>query len=221
MPENLAAESGFKTDFLFLYYITDRTQFPGAERERSEQLLGKIRRAVTAGIDYIQLRERDLSGRQFEELARQVAGVVRGTGSKTRLLINSRTDLALAIAGDGVNLRSRDISPLEVRRIWRAAGSPGEPVVGVSCHSGEEVRSANAAGADFAVFGPVFGKGAASGTGLAALEAACAHNIAVLALGGITIENARSCLHCGASGVAGIRLFQQGDLETTVRLLRL
>jgi thiamine-phosphate pyrophosphorylase len=206
---------------LLLYYITDRTQFPGSEAERCEFLLEKIREAVASGVDYIQLRERDLSTRQLQELAREVAGIVRGGGSKTRLLINSRADVALAIDCDGVNLRSRDISPLDVKRIWRTTGSPLEPVVAVSCHSEEEVRSAQAGGADFAVFGPVFGKGASPGTGMTAFQAACRHKIPVLALGGVSLENARSCLASGAAGVAGIRLFQQGDLENTVRDLRL
>jgi len=136
------------------------------------------------------------------------------------VLLNSRTDVALAIGADGVNLRSRDISPLEVRRIWQAAGSTGEPVVAASCHSEEEVRSAKFAGADFAVFGPVFEKGGTAGVGITALRAACAHGIPVFALGGLTLENARSCLACGAAGVAGIRLFQRGDLEDIVRRLR-
>jgi thiamine-phosphate pyrophosphorylase len=205
---------------LLLYYITDRSQFPGSEAERCEQLLHKVREAVAAAVDYIQLRERDLSGRGFEELARGVAGIVGEKGSQTRLLINSRTDIALSTASDGVNLRSQDISPSEVRRIWRAANSRSEPVVAVSCHAEEEVRSASSAGADFVVFGPVFGKGEAPGTGLAALKAACGHKIPVLALGGVTLENAGLCLARGAAGVAGIRLFQQGDLENTVQRLR-
>ena len=86
---------------MFLYYITDRTQFPGSEAERREQLLGKVRQAVLAGVDYIQLREKDLSARQLQELARDVVGIVRRPGSKTRLLINSRSDVALAFASDG------------------------------------------------------------------------------------------------------------------------
>jgi thiamine-phosphate pyrophosphorylase len=109
---------------------------------------------------------------------------------------------------------------MDVRRIWRTSGSTDELIVAVSCHSEEEVRSAKAAGADFVVFGPVFRKGGTSGTGLTALKAACAYGISVFALGGVTIENARSCEACGAAGVAGIRLFQQGDLENTVTRLR-
>ena len=208
------------TDYLLLYYITDRTQFPGSEAQCREQLLAKVAEAAAAGVDYLQLRERNLPARNLEEFAREVVGTVRRHSGKTRVLINSRTDVALAIASDGVHLRSKDISPMDVRRIWRTASSTVEPVVGVSCHSEEEVRSAKAAGADFVVFGPVFGKGSTPGTGIGELEAACAHGITVLALGGITIENAKLCIGCGAAGIAGIRLFQQGDLVNTVCSLR-
>jgi thiamine-phosphate pyrophosphorylase len=206
---------------LLLYYITDRTQFPGTESQRCEQLLARVREAVAAGVDYIQLRERDLSAGGLTALAREVVDTVRRNGGKTRLLINSRTDVALVTAGDGVHLRSKDISPLDVRRIWRTSDSTAEPIVAVSCHSEEEVRSAKVAGADFVVFGPVFGKGGISGTGLTALKAACVYGISVFALGGVTIENARSCVASGATGVAGIRLFQQGNLENTVDRLRI
>jgi thiamine-phosphate pyrophosphorylase len=207
--------------FLLLYYITDRTQFPGSDAQRCRQLLVKVREAAAAGVDYIQLREKDLSGRRLEQLAGEVVNAVRRSRSKTRVLINSRTDVALAVGSDGVNLRSRDISPLEVRRIWRAGGSTGEPIVAVSCHSEAEVRSAKAASADFVVLGPVFGKGGTPGIGVTAFRAASAHGIPVLALGGLTIENARLCFEWGAAGVAGIRLFQNRDLNDSVRRLRL
>jgi len=194
---------------LLLYYITDRSQFPGSEAERCEQLLHKVREAVAAAVDYIQLRERDLSGRGFEELARGVAGIVGEKGSQTRLLINSRTDIALSTASDGVNLRSQDISPSEVRRIWRAANSRSEPVVAVSCHAEEEVRSASSAGADFVVFGPVFEKhGFSTPQGLDKLREVTSElgDFPVLAIGGISLENAAACLDAGASGIAAIRL---------------
>ena len=193
---------------MLLYSITDRKQFHGSESEQREQLLAKIAEAVRAGVDYIQLREKDLSSRELEDLALAAVEIVRENGSKSRLLINSRTDVALAVRADGVHLRSNDISPGDVRRIWRGAGLTTEPVVAISCHSETEVMAAKAAGADFVVFGPVFGKGDTPGRGIAGLSAACAHGIPVLALGGVNAENARSCLEAGAAGIAGIRLFQ-------------
>jgi thiamine-phosphate pyrophosphorylase len=208
------------TGLLLLYYITDRKQFPGSAAEQRERLLAKVAEAARAGVDYIQLREKDLSSRELEGLALAAVDAVRETGSKTRLLINSRTDVSLAVGADGVHLRSRDISPSDVRRIYRSAGLTTEPVVAVSCHSDGQIEAAKAAGADFVVFGPVFGKGDAPGRGIAGLSAACAHGIPVLALGGVNAENASSCLEAGTSGIAGIRLFQQGSAPTTISYLR-
>src|SRR5213595_110766 len=94
-----------------LYYITDRMQFPGDESSRRKQLLAKIAEAARCGVDFIQLREKDLSTRELELLAREAICVVReNSQSNTQLLINSRTDIALAVGLNGVHLRSDDIS---------------------------------------------------------------------------------------------------------------
>ena len=204
---------------MLLYYITDRKQFPGTQAQQREQLIAKITEAARAGVDYIQLREKDLSSRDLEVLASEVVRAVPTSGH-TRLLINSRTDVALAVGADGVHLRSNDISPTDVRRMWRSAGLTTEPVVTMSCHSEIEVMAAKAAGANFVVFGPVFGKGDAPGRGIGELRAACAHGIPVLALGGVNAENASSCLEAGAAGVAGIRLFQDSNRGAILRHFR-
>ncbi len=211
---------GLTTGPLLLYYITGRTQFSGSEPERRKQLLIRIGAAARVGVDYIQLREKDLPSRELEGLAREVVREVRANGDRTRVLVNSRTDVALAAAADGVHLRSHDISPADVRRIWRAGGRKSEALIAVSCHTDDEIKAAQSSGADFAVFGPVFGKSGSQGTGFSALSSASSHEISVLALGGVTAENAKLCLERGAAGLAGIRLFQQGDLENTVRALR-
>jgi thiamine-phosphate pyrophosphorylase len=208
---------------LLLYYITDRAQFRGTERERRERLLQRIAEAARAGVDLIQLREKDLPPRALESLARAAVGKLRASGGATRLLINSRTDIALAAGADGVHLRSRDITPRHVRTIWELAGRGDAPTVVVSCHNEAEVLAARANGADLVVFGPVFGKQDAPDshlTGIEQLGSACQHGIPVLALGGVTVENANSCIEVGAAGIAGIRLFQQGDLDETVHRLR-
>ena len=207
---------------MLLYYITDRQQFPGDEPARRKRLLQKIAEAARGGVDYIQLREKDLSSRDLEALARDAMERVRASAGPTRLLINSRTDIALAAGADGVHLRSNDVSAEEVRKIWRAAGRSKDPMVAVSCHAAAEVEAAEKAGADFVVFGPVFGKKDSpevSATGLHLLPA-CRSRIPVFALGGVTAENAAACREAGVKGVAGIRLFQENNATAVVAKLR-
>jgi len=201
---------------LLLYYITDQTQFAGDEASRRRALLDKIAEAARCNVDFIQSREKDLSGRELEALAREAVRTVRENSSRTKLLINSRTDVAIACGADGVHLRSEDVLPGEVRKAWKQA----VPVISVSCHTPAEVARAAANGADLAVFAPVFEKQGSSGAGLSALRKACEHSIKVLALGGVTLENAGACVEAGAAGVAGIRLFQENDVAKVVGALR-
>ncbi len=214
-----------------LYYITDRTAFSGDESSRRRRLLEKIAEAARAGVDYIQLREKDLASRELESLGREAVRVVRearklASGNRkpeTAILINSRTDVVLAVQAEGVHLRSDDISPREVRQIWKCGGSALDPLIGASCHSPAEVDQAAANGATFAVFAPVFEKKDIPTTqpvGLAMLQQACRTNIPILALGGITLSNARSCLEAGAAGIAAIRLFQEINIAEVVQHLR-
>jgi len=220
---------------LLLYYITDRMQLGGDEDSRRGCLLDKIAEAAQAGVDFIQLRERDLTARELERLATEAVRRVRGT-SNTKLLINSRVDVALAAGADGVHLRSNDVAASEARAIWTKSAKRTDCILGVSCHSLEDVLSAEGHGADFVVFGPVFGKqgSAEPATGVEAIarivnrggpvdpkvEAGQSLRMPVIALGGVTIENVASCIRAGAAGVAGIRLFQDGNVADTVRQLK-
>jgi thiamine-phosphate pyrophosphorylase len=216
-----------------LYYITDRLAFVGGEAARQKRLLEQIAEATRCGVDYIQLREKDLPTRALEQLAHEAVQVVRASRdasaqSSTRLLINSRTDVALAVEADGVHLRGDDISPAGVRNVWTRgtparADSSRTPLIAVSCHSPAEVTQAAANDADFAVFAPVFAKKDVPGSrpaGLALLQQACQARIPVLALGGITLQNARSSLDAGAAGIAAIRLFQENDISDVIRKLK-
>src|SRR5512146_1320549 len=220
---------------MLLCYITDRWQFPGTPEEQRARLLGKIAEASRAGVDLIQLREKDLPAHDLEALAREAVCLVRENSgaNRTRLLINSRVDIAIAADADGVHLRADDMAASEARVIFSKAGVQ-KPVIGVSCHSLAEVRLAEAHGADFAVFAPVFEKSGNPGQGLAALRAACgqvptrgieaavpAGTMPVLALGGVTLENAHACIEAGAAGIAAIRLFQESNIARGIEKIKI
>ena len=221
---------------MLLYYITDRTAFSGDEPTRRRHLLDKIAEAASAGVDYIQLREKDLSTRELEMLAQDALTAARHgvslstenrelrTGLRTRLLINSRTDVALSAGADGVHLRADDLSPREVRTVVRLSARQPPAIdhflVAASCHTAADVFRAESEASDFAVFAPVFEKKDTRPIGLAALREVCRAKIPVLALGGINVENAASCLNAGAAGIAAIRLFQENRIEDVVRALR-
>jgi len=219
---------------LVFYYITDRKQFTGSPAEQRARVLAKIAEASRAGVDLIQLREKDLPARELESLAKEAVRVVRENagGKRTRLLINSRVDVAIAAEADGVHLRADDIAASEARVVFSKAGVH-KPVIGVSCHSVSEVRLAESHGADFAVFGPVFEKSGVPGQGLASLRAACgkvpargveaavpAGQMPVLALGGVNRDNAAACREACAAGVAAIRLFQEDDIASVIGHLK-
>ena len=222
---------------MLLYYITDRKAFPGDDRTRRRRLLDKIAEAASQHINYIQLREKDLPTRDLESLANEAMQIIREHSRLATdhcpltlaLLINSRTDIALSTGAHGVHLPAKDISPEEVRTAWeKACGSgrlarelsPQDPLISVSCHSPQEVLQAARHQATLAIFAPVFEKKDASPAGLEALRQACQAKIPVLALGGITLQNAHSCLEAGAAGIAAIRLFQENDISTIIRELR-
>jgi thiamine-phosphate pyrophosphorylase len=169
-------------------------------------LLAAISRNLAAGPDWIQIREKDLTGRELFELVRSV--LVQPNPRGVKILVNSRIDVALAAGAAGVHLPAGSPAP----SAWRSITPPGF-LLGVSCHSADEVRAAQQEGADYALFGPVFAplskplqSPPAGLSGLA--RAAAAAKIPVLALGGITRANASACIKAGAAGVAGISLFQ-------------
>jgi thiamine-phosphate pyrophosphorylase len=185
------------------YYITDRAALGGCG-----ELLDNITRRLGQGsIDYVQIREKDLSARALLDLVNRV--LTLPNPGRARVLVNSRIDIALAAGAAGVHLPASSPPPERLRRI-----APPGFLFAVSCHPVDEVRQAEAEGADFAVFGPVFHTPSKSGygepLGLDRLREACrAVRMPVLALGGVHIGDIGRCLEAGAGGVAGISLFQQ------------
>ena len=181
------------------YYITDRKAVGGFR-----PLLEVIRDQMQLGVDFIQIREKDLAARElfnFTMAVLEARAQEPNIHARPKILINTRADIAKATGADGVHLPSA--APLQT-----LAGL----LVGRSCHTIDEVQSAQA---DLVTFGPVFAspnKGPA--VGLDALAQACRRTTkSVFALGGITWENAADCMKAGATGIAGIRLFQQPDLD--------
>jgi thiamine-phosphate pyrophosphorylase len=180
------------------YHITSREQAGGVT-----PLLDCIARSDAAGVELIQIREKDLPVRELCALVRAAVGLCR----HARVLVNSRVDVALACRAAGVHLPDDSVAPAEWRRI-----TPAGFLIGVSCHSVEDVRSTQAA--DLIVFAPVFEPLSKAATGPAQgldrmREAAQVTRTPVFALGGVNEENAAACIAAGAAGVAGITLFQR------------
>lgn len=187
----------------WIYLITDRKAC------KNQDLLALIEQAGEAGVDLIQIREKDLSARALADLvqgARQ-----RLASSPTRLLVNDRMDVALTCGADGVHLTTQSLPTAVVRKLVGR-----DFLIGVSTHSLEEATRAENEGADFIVLGPVFPtpskRGFGPPLGLAAFEEIARRiTIPVLAIGGITLDTAPDVLARGASGIAAIRLFAQAD----------
>jgi thiamine-phosphate pyrophosphorylase len=168
------------------------------------------------GVDLVQLRAKTLEAGALADLGRSILSDIAETGnSRTRLLINGRADVAIAIRAAGVHLTAREdeLIPEQVRVLYDDAGL-ASPIISVSCHTPEEVMRARENGADLILFGPIFekridGRVVADGVGLRMLANVCklAEPVPVLALGGVTWQNATDCIASGAAGIAGIRIF--------------
>lgn len=174
-------------------------------------------------MDWIQIREKDLSAAELSELAQEA---LRCVPASCRILINDRLDVACAVGAAGVHLGGKSISVEAARRLVRERLSTKDFLIGVSVHSRQTAQEAQAAGADYMIFGPVFATPSkvAYGPpqGLDRLGEVCGSvSIPVVAIGGITPENAQACYQQGAHGIAAIRLFQAAtDLTKLVTELR-
>lgn len=197
---------------MLFYAITDRTLFPSVN-----ELLRQAALWASSGVDFIQVREKDLRMDELAALTRKIVNAVRSTNGHTRVLLNGPAEIAITAGCDGIHLTSNEPgSAIESPRAAMRRIIP-DPVISVSCHTLSEIERARDYGATLAIFAPVFEKRAESGItlgrGLGALAAACraAGPMPVFALGGVTAENANECIRAGAVGIAAIRLFAGSD----------
>lgn len=191
--------------------VTDRRRCGG---ERG--LLSVLHDAVHAGIDLVQVREPDLTARALADLVAEILALARG--SSTKVIVNDRLDVALAMEADGVHLRGDSIGVREARQI-----APAGFLVGRSVHTEDEARSA--AGADYLIAGTVFPTASkahvSAWLGPAGLRKIVQATAApVLAIGGITAERVAEVAASGAAGVAAIGLFTNGRIEDVVQAMR-
>jgi thiamine-phosphate pyrophosphorylase len=193
--------------------ITDRHQYP------AEKFFEVIKRALRAGIDFLQIREKDLPARPLCRLVERTLELARPHG--TPVLVNDRFDVALACGAQGVHLPARGLPVAAVKRATR-----GRLLIGVSTHSLAEARAAERGGADYILFGPIFATPSkvkhGPPVGLDALQEVTAQcQLPVIALGGINLSNFQQILDRGARGIAGISLFSEArNLARTVRMIR-
>ncbi len=197
-------------------YVTDRKSL--AEGDNGADVIGRIRATIAAGVDWVQIREKVLSGRELLGLVREAVAA----GGSARVIVNDRLDMALAAGAAGVHLGRESLGARDVVRWCKSSGgnAPADFLVGVSCHSLADAREAESAGAAYIFFGPVFDtpskRGMGEPQGVARLEEICRSvAIRVLAIGGVNEQNAGDCIRAGAAGIAAIRLFQDTrDAET-------
>lgn len=195
-----------------LFVVTDRHQTGG------RSLVSVLDHVLRAGAPAIQIRERDLSANGAIALIREVQSIAAFPGSQ--LVINDRIDVALALQGVGVHLRS-DSLPTAVAR--RLLGS--HRLLGVSAHSVEEVVQAEANGADYVILGPIYEtpskRAFGPPLGLGLLEKACRRTrVPVIGIGGISAARVRDVREAGAFGVAVITaVLGAADIEAATREL--
>jgi len=194
-----------------LYLITDRSQIKG------RSLVDVVKTALEGGVRMIQLREKDLSGNELFNLARELRLLTRKYGA--RLLINDRIDIAIAVEADGAHMGHQSVSVQDARRAFESSSlipHPSSFLIGVSTHSMEEALNAQSDGADFITFGPIYFTPSKAAYGQPVgtdklKEAAEAVNIPIYALGGIRRGNIEDVLNAQVYGVAMISAIMAAD----------
>ena len=194
-----------------IFYVTDRHSLPG---RGPADLLAKIRTAAVAGVDFVQVREKDLPTAELASLTRAALQIIEQSAASARVIVNDRLDVALAAGAAGVHL-GRESLPANPAVNWcREGNAPPGFLIGVSCHCLEQAQAAEEAGASYVFFGPVFDtpskRSFGPPLGLSALQEVSRRvKIPVMAIGGVNKSTAADCLGCGAAGIAAIAMFQQ------------
>jgi len=193
---------------MIVHLVTDRHRLVDAAHARSIVEIGaclvrQTQYAIEAGVDCVQVRERDLDGADLAYLVAELVACTRGTS--TRVLVNDRLDVALAAGADGVHLRADSMPVAVARRL-----APPRFIVGRSVHSVSE--AAAAADADYLVAGTVWASASKAGSHLLLgidgfASVARAAQAPVLAIGGVTVARASEVAAAGGAGIAAIGLF--------------
>ncbi|MGH9727778.1 MAG: thiamine phosphate synthase [Candidatus Acidiferrales bacterium] len=223
-----------------LCYVTDRHLLQSdvpPDAISTGDLLVCIEQAVAAGVDWIQIREKDLPARDLQGLTQRAVRAAKNklnatSNVRTRVVVNDRLDVAIAADAGGVHLGGASLPIGEVVRWCRAGNAPKDFLIGASCHNIQEAIAVERAGGNYIFFGPVYEtpskKNLGAPQGIGKLAEVCRQiRIPVLAIGGIDQENATGCMSAGAAGIAAIRLFQQslnatslGDAVSRLRAIR-
>ena len=190
-------------DELRLCLVTDRAQ------ARGRDLVGAVVECLAAGLPAVQVREKDLSAAELAALCRRLREPTRERSAL--LIVNDRADVALAVGADAVQRTHSSLAVAEIREIVDKRLR-----IGASTHAPEEALAAEAEGADWIVFGPVYDTPSkrryGAPQGLRALEAvAAAGRIPVIAIGGIVPERVPEVRRAGARGVAVISALLTAD----------
>lgn len=212
---------------MILCYVTDRHLLneTGRAGAQAEELSRRIAWAAEAGVEWIQIRERDLSARELVEAARKAVAAAKRAHGRGRVIVNDRLDVALAADAAGIHLGGGSVPAENVVEWLREGNAPKDFLVGVSCHAISEAIAAEKAGASYVFFGPVYEtpskKDFGAPQGIHKLIEVCKSvRIPVLAIGGITEKNAGECIRAGAAGIAAIRMFQQArDAESVASVV--
>jgi thiamine-phosphate pyrophosphorylase len=212
-----------------LCYVTDRRSLSPTAAGSDSALVEKIEAVAAAGLDWVQIREKDLPGRELAALTREAVA----RRSTARIVVNDRLDVAVSESAGGVHLGEASLPVVDVAKWVNRSESgvvvsdhgaasqfpvaaSGDFLIGASCHSLDGAKAAVRGGADYIFFGPVFATPSKAKfgepQGAEKLAMVCsAVPVPVIAIGGITLENAGECIAAGAAGIAAIRLFQDAS----------